>query len=733
MKARTAAQTHSLAERGLFAELKRRNVFRVAGVYLATSWLIVHVGTVFGETLETPHWVMRFVMLVLALGFPGAIGFAWAFEVTQQGVRRTGRVPRRDASSQAFGRKLDFAIIGVLALVLLIVVLDGYVFDETAAPGGKQAGGVRASIAVLPFVDLSQAKDSEYLSDGLAEELLNRLAQDRRFKVTGRTSSFAFKGKSDDLRVIGAKLGVDNILEGSVRRQGDHIRVTAQLITATDGAHAWSQTYDRHMSDVFDIQDEIARAVVSQLERALLVDEDAPTRAVDAVKPTSNIDAYTSYLRGQYLLRDRIGAQMEGALSAYERAAKLDPQFALAHVGVAKALTLLTDRGYRSMPEVQERIEAALARALELQPDLAEAHAAKGLFLDQLPLRRKEAYAALNRAAELNPNDPMVLHWLAGTMLETGRPATEFLPLRERAYVLDPVAPNVVWTLAFELYGAGKRLRAQSMAEELAAVSPSAAFDLRSGFAWMDGRHDESVRWAAKAISVQPEAVERLVNLGFTYEKLGDAGAAERAYKRALAAAPRSPFAAASLGALWMYAGRRDNAKTLLADAATGRANDRDLLRAYAWYASEPRELKGVLQKLREAEPTLFQNPPEIAHPMPYYAAPTAVWITRKTGDAATADRIAAATRAFTDTWARPTQKGDPDWTLMRLAAAVDDRTEVVQRLQALYDSGSALPASTLHEPLFAPYLQDAEVAALLKLHAARRESWRKALAAEGL
>jgi hypothetical protein len=234
-------------------------------------------------------------------------------------------------------------------------------------------------------------------------------------------------------------------------------------------------------------------------------------------------------------------------------------------------------------------------------------------------------------------------------------------------------------------------------------------------------------------MGAQPDAFESVVLTGFVYEELGDVAAAERAYKRALAAAPRSPYAAALLGALWMYTGRRDDAKTLLADAAAGRASDRDLLRAYAWFASDPRELKSVLQKLKEAEPTLFQNPPEIAHPMPYYVAPTAAWIARQTGDVATADRIAAATRAFTDIWARPHQKGDPDWTRLRLAAALGDRTEVVRSLRALYDSGSALPALTLHEPLFATYLQDAEIAALLKLHAARRESWRKALATEGL
>ena len=371
------------------------------------------------------------------------------------------------------GRKRHFLIIGALASGFILAVLNAYISSDRSVPEPASVATSHASIAVLPFIDLSPAKDNEYFSDGISEELLSRLAKVKRFRVTGRTSSFAFKGKDEDLRTIGAKLGVESILEGSVRKQGDRIRITAQLVSVRDGSHVWSDTYDRRLNDVFEIQDDIAREVVTALRRTLLADSDAATLADESARrPTSNVAAYNSYLRGQYLLRKRIGKEMEQALDEFQRAVTLDSKFAQAHVGVASSLTLLASKGYRNVSDVAPQAKAAIARALELDPDLAEAYAAKRLLLYELDEGAPgERLSLIERAVALNPNDAITLLWLGHELAELGRPKTEVIRAYERAYAIDPLAPNIVHSLAYDLYEAGDKERARALAEELAVLT----------------------------------------------------------------------------------------------------------------------------------------------------------------------------------------------------------------------------------------------------------------------
>jgi TolB-like protein len=248
---------------GFFEELKRRNVFRVAIAYIVVAWLVLQVADVVLPTFQTPDWVMPAFTFLLALGFPVALTFAWAYEMTPEGIKREKEVDRSQSITRNTGRKLDFIIIGVLVVAIAFLAYDEFVIEpaqeEARTTANSEASEVietdipEMSVAVLPFVNMSADPDQEYFSDGISEELLNQLVKIRGLQVAGRTSSFAFKGRNEDLRSIADQLNVAHILEGSVRKAGDRVRITAQLVKASDGYHLWSETYDRDLSDIFAI------------------------------------------------------------------------------------------------------------------------------------------------------------------------------------------------------------------------------------------------------------------------------------------------------------------------------------------------------------------------------------------------------------------------------------------------------------------------------------------------
>jgi len=277
----------------LIEELKRRNVFKVAIAYIVMAWLVLQVADVILNNIAAPGWIFKVLMLFLAIGLPFAVFFAWAFELTPEGLKREHEVDRTRSITPDTGRKLNLLITTVLVLALGYFAYDKFVLsanrdaaliEATMQTISEQTATEKVpaqsdkSIAVLPFVNMSEEASNEYFSDGISEELLNLLAKIPEIRVIGRTSSFQFKDKNEDLRVIGEMLGVANILEGSVRKSGNTVRVTAQLINAEDGAHLWSDTYDRNLDDVFKVQDEIAEAVVSVLKVKLL-GEALPKRA----------------------------------------------------------------------------------------------------------------------------------------------------------------------------------------------------------------------------------------------------------------------------------------------------------------------------------------------------------------------------------------------------------------------------------------------------------------------
>jgi len=312
----------------LFNELKRRNVVRVGIAYIVLGWVALQVGDVLFDTFEAPAWVGKSLAVLILLGFPFACLFAWAFELTPEGIKKTREVDQSASITHSTGRKLDFVIIAALVIALGYFIWDRqHVTEQDVAT----TTATDKSIAVLPFVNMSSDKEQEWFADGLTEEILNSLARTPDLLVASRTSSFQYKGQNADISKIAAALGVAHILEGSVRRGGDRLRVTAQLIRASDGFHLWSDTFDRKPEDVIEIQENVAIEIANALKTAM--DPDALQKMVSS--GTSSVAAYEAYLEG-LAIEGRVGAtgnvaSWNEALAAFERAVKIDPNFALAH------------------------------------------------------------------------------------------------------------------------------------------------------------------------------------------------------------------------------------------------------------------------------------------------------------------------------------------------------------------------------------------------------------------
>ena len=327
-----------------FAELKRRNVYRAAAFYAAASWLLVQIATQVFPFFDIPNWSVRLIVVAAIVGFPFALLFSWFYELTPQGIKRESDIAPDDSIVQVTGKRLDRWIIATLGLAVVLLLADRLVLHKQAdgpAPATvNSAAAISAkSIAVLPFTDLSPAHDQEYFSDGMAEEILDALAQLSDLKVTGRTSSFYFKGKNEDLRTIGKAFGVANILEGSVRKQGEKVRITAQLIQTETGFHLWSESYDGNLTDVFELQERIARAIAEHLKVVLIGDQ--KTRL--AQKGTQSTEAHQQYLRGQFFWHQRGYQNLQNAVTAYKAALVADPDYADAWAGLAQAYAILPE------------------------------------------------------------------------------------------------------------------------------------------------------------------------------------------------------------------------------------------------------------------------------------------------------------------------------------------------------------------------------------------------------
>jgi adenylate cyclase len=422
---------------GLFDELRRRNVVRVGIAYILVAWITAQVAELALDSFVAPDWVIKTVLLLLALGLPVALFLAWAFELTPEGLKKEKDVDRSQSITQSTGQKLNALIISVLVIAVSMLLVDKFFLQsENTAPAAEVATTNSRSVAVLPFVDMSPSKDQEYFTDGLTENLLHALAQIRELKVAGRTSSFAFKGLNADLRDIGRQLNVGSILEGSVQKAGGRIRITTQLINAEDGYHLWSETFDRDLTDIFKVQDEIAEAVAIALRISLLGEETAASRS------TNDFEAYNAYLLGLSFYNKTTLDDWDAAIEQFEHALDIDPNMALAWAGLSLAQSARTGmstdfaEGYALAREMAEK-------AIELDPNLADAHLALADVQLSSDWDWDGAQDSLDRAIALRPGDPDIIAKQARLKGILGEyPGA--LDLTERAISQDPLNNSLV-------------------------------------------------------------------------------------------------------------------------------------------------------------------------------------------------------------------------------------------------------------------------------------------------
>ncbi len=445
-----------------FSELKRRNVFRVGIAYAISAWVLLQVADLVLENIGAPPMVMRIFMLALAVGFPIALIFAWAFELTPDGLKLEKDVDRSQSITQVTAQRMNRNIIIALVIAVVLLLVDKFTPDMDTQPEpvaenvenvqapASEAQPIEKSIAVLPFVDMSPDGDQAYFADGISEEILNVLVKTHSLKVAGRTSSFQFRGRSEDLRTIGEQLGVQNILEGSIRKANNRVRITAQLVTASDGFHLWSETYDRELTDIFAIQDEIARAITDALAIQLSL-----TSAGETLAPVStrNMDAYDRYLEARGLIVQRL--DFPRAIELLDEAIRMDPQFAEAWAANAQAHTLMRYYLNVSGDEVRAKAEAMALKALAINPNLSAAHSVLGdVYRDNF--KWKKAIASYQRALALNPDDIEANEQYA-QMLQRVNYFDEALKYSARAVELDPLSWLNLTVHSRLLYASGER------------------------------------------------------------------------------------------------------------------------------------------------------------------------------------------------------------------------------------------------------------------------------------
>jgi TolB-like protein/Tfp pilus assembly protein PilF len=427
-----------------FAELKRRNVYKVAIAYIVGGWALSQgIAQVF-PVFDVPNWVIRLIVLLIIIGLPVALVLAWTLEITPEGIRRTATA---DAMPVATRRKKH---LWIYVVVIGAAISIGLFFLGRYSAGNRTlagAGTSNKSIAVLPFSDLSPNRDQESFADGMAEEILNALAHIKDLKVIGRASSFFYKGKNISLKEIGSELGVANILEGSVRKQGEQVRITSALTRAADGLQLWSKSYNGTLANIFDLQESFARDIAGELN-AVLGD---PSQSRIMEKPTENAQAYALFIEAQTLVSQRVGDSLPRAIALLKEATRLDPNFARAWAKLAVALAVEPQYAAADWQTNWAASEPAAQRAIALDPKSAEAYAALG-YIDFSRRRYIEMVEPAQRAIAIDPNNVTANFWLANQLAATGR-TTEAEAVNDRALKSDPGNALLLF------YKAGMRMR----------------------------------------------------------------------------------------------------------------------------------------------------------------------------------------------------------------------------------------------------------------------------------
>ena len=516
-------------EPNFFAELKRRNVYKVAVAYAVVAWLLMQVASQIFPFFEIPNWVVRLVILLLVIGFPIALIIAWAFEMTSEGIKRTESA---DAAGQrSRGVAWIYVVLIGAALSVGLFFVGRYTAGHAPAhsaseeqPRGKQSevatAGPDKSIAVLPLINESGDPKDEYFSDGLSEELIAALAQINGLKVIGRSSSFRFKDRKEEPRAIGEKLGVSTLLDGTVRKQGNRVRIVAELVNASDGIQLWTQTFDRQLKDIFAVQEEIARAVAESLKVTLLGSQNSPSQIA-----TNNVEAHNAYLQGHFHFLRRNVDDYSKAISFFDRAIELDPNYALAYAERAEAWTMIGDlTGQRPTAYPKARNDAE--RAVAIAPGLAEARAALGWVRFFGEWKFADGLSELKRAKELSPTNPTANDLLARVIVYLGRIDEAERQARE-AVELDPLSVSTQFNLARVLFIAGKLDQADAAGRKVAELQPSSSSSHRWQVLVAFQRGDGKA--ALREAQLEPDDGFRSFELALAYHILGERKEADAA------------------------------------------------------------------------------------------------------------------------------------------------------------------------------------------------------------
>jgi TolB-like protein/Tfp pilus assembly protein PilF len=512
-----------------FAELKRRNVYKVAIAYAVVAWLLIQAASIFFPAFDAPPWVMKIFIIVIIFGFPVAVIFSWAFEITPEGIKLESEIEQSKSITRRTGRKV-VAVTSALAVVAAGLLVYQLVRSKApVTPRQSEAATVtpNKSIAVLPFDNLSRDPDNAYFCEGVQDEILTRLAKVADLKVISRTSTQHFKSAPENLPQIAKQLGVMHVVEGSVQKAGDQVRVNVQLINALNDAHLWGETYDRKLTDIFAVESEIAKTIAESLQAKLTRSEQSSI----AKAPTANPEAYELYLKGRFFWNKRSGVDLRKAIDYFNQAIAKDPNYALAYAGLADSYMLLPNYGGASAQESIAPARAAVTKALELDDSLAEAHASFGL-LDTLELQLERAVSDFERAIELKPNYATAHHWLMLGQLSLGRfdPA---ITEAKRAIELDPLSLIINADYSWAYACAHRFDEAEKQARKTLEIDPGffLAHYYLGGILQLTGRLNEAIPEFQKSVELNNDPYS-IAMLGQAYARNGQKEEAQKILAR---------------------------------------------------------------------------------------------------------------------------------------------------------------------------------------------------------
>ena len=678
-----------------FQELKRRNVIRVAAIYVVVSWLLMQIGDVMFPALRLPDWTATLLVAFLILGLPLALVFAWAFELTPDGVVRTAEVPEEQSITADTGRKINFLIIGVLAVaVIFLLVKDQLRPDAPVAAEIADVAGVATvdhSIAVLPFKNKSaSAENAEFFAGGLHDELLTLLSKISDLRVISRTS---VERLDPDLSIpeIGKLLNVATVLEGQVQRAGDRLRINVQLIDTSQEGHLWANTYDSLLTaeNVFDVQSDIARTITDALHAELSPAEEQAL----AVVPTTNTAALEKYLLGVQLWKRQTYGALADAIAYLTEATTLDPGFAAAWVALAKAYTSAHQTGAISTEEFIAGAEPAVANAMRIDPLQAAAHTQQAV-LQSVRGDFEGAQRSFEQALAIDERDSVAVGEYAYFLRNSFR-AEEAIPLVEKALENDPLSTELLFQLGKAHMHAGRPERFIELATLMREIDPSvinAYNGTMQAYLWM-GEIDMAAQWFVRSLDNDPLDYENWAHLALLLNTLGDPAAADRALQRASEIGPGEPSVLKCQVIVHVVRGEAETAtkiarEALAADLDNRWGSDEVFLRADRDAALDAGHVAPVLDRYRERAPEAFESESVVTFNTLRYAVDT-IPLLQFAGDNDKADQLLDASLALYERinpkHIRGYDTAVVDVEILALAGRDD---EALARLQDAVDNG---------------------------------------------